>query len=135
MRAVPGARISLEPQIDGASWVLGGTGRRGRSRRCLTSWRTLGRPGLQHQHNEDRLQDSALLFRPDLEAASMPKMKRHKGLAKRIRVSARGKLRYNKSNAGHLMSGKSSNRRRKLRKMDTIANVKVARKIRRALMA
>ncbi len=61
-------------------------------------------------------------------------MKSHKGLRKRIRVSARGKLRYNKSNAGHLMSGKSGSRRRKLRKMDVVADKKVAAKVRRAMM-
>jgi large subunit ribosomal protein L35 len=46
----------------------------------------------------------------------MPKMKTHKGLKKRVKVSARGKVRYDRSFAGHLMSGKSSNRRRSLRK-------------------
>ncbi len=65
----------------------------------------------------------------------MPKMKRHKGLAKRVRVTARGKVRYNKSNAGHLLSGKSGNRRRRLRQDSLIANKKVAAKIIRALMA
>ena len=65
----------------------------------------------------------------------MPKMKRHKGLAKRVRLSARGKVRYNKSNAGHLMSGKSANRRRRLRKKYTLANKLVAAKVRRALGA
>ncbi len=65
----------------------------------------------------------------------MPKMKRHKGLAKRVRVSARGKVRYNKSNAGHLLSGKSGDRRRRLRKDDILANKKLAARIRRALMA
>ncbi len=65
---------------------------------------------------------------------TMPKMKRHKGIAKRIRVSAGGKARYNRSNAGHLMSGKPSGRRRDMRKKSTIANNKVAAKIRRALL-
>lgn len=65
----------------------------------------------------------------------MPKMKRHKGLAKRVRLSARGKVRYNKSNAGHLMSGKSANRRRRLRKKYMLANKLVAAKVRRALGA
>ncbi len=65
----------------------------------------------------------------------MPKMKRHKGLAKRVRVSARGKVRYNKSNAGHLLSGKSGDRRRRLRKDDILANKKLAARVRRALMA
>jgi len=45
----------------------------------------------------------------------MPKMKTHKGLVKRVRVSATGKPRYKKSNAGHLMSGKNGGRRRSLR--------------------
>ena len=64
----------------------------------------------------------------------MPKMKSHKGLRKRVRVTATGKLKYNKSNAGHLMSGKSGSRRRKLRKMDLVADKKVAAKLRRAMM-
>ena len=46
----------------------------------------------------------------------MPKMKPHKGLKKRIKVTASGKLKHKRSNAGHLMSGKSGNRCRKLRK-------------------
>ncbi|MBN2560155.1 MAG: 50S ribosomal protein L35 [Phycisphaerae bacterium] len=65
----------------------------------------------------------------------MPKMKRHKGIAKRIRLSASGKARYNKSNAGHLMSGKPGRRRRKLRKNSTLASETVAAKVRRALTA
>ncbi len=64
----------------------------------------------------------------------MPKMKRHKGLVKRLRVSARGKVRYNKSNAGHLQTGKSADRRRQLRKMDTVVNKKMAKKIKRMLL-
>ena len=46
----------------------------------------------------------------------MPKMKPHKGLKKRIRLTAKGKLKHKRSNAGHLMSGKSGNRCRKLRR-------------------
>ena len=45
----------------------------------------------------------------------MPKMKTHKGLKKRVRLTARGKVRYKPSFAGHLMSGKSGNRVRRLR--------------------
>lgn len=73
--------------------------------------------------------------RPGSEIETMPKMKRHKGLAKRLKVSARGKVRYNKSGAGHLLSGKKSSRRRRLRKKDTIANKKMASKITRMLLA
>ena len=44
------------------------------------------------------------------------KMKTHKGALKRFKVTAKGKVRYRRSFAGHLMSGKSGDRRRKLRK-------------------
>jgi large subunit ribosomal protein L35 len=44
------------------------------------------------------------------------KRKSHKGARKRLRVSASGKVRYRRSWAGHLMSGKSGNRKRRLRK-------------------
>jgi large subunit ribosomal protein L35 len=63
----------------------------------------------------------------------MPKMKTHKGLSKRVKVTATGKVRYNKSNAGHLMSGKDGNRRRRMRAHDVLDNPKLAAKIRRFL--
>jgi large subunit ribosomal protein L35 len=46
----------------------------------------------------------------------MPKQKTHKGLAKRVKITGRGKVVRRKANAGHLMSGKSGNAKRKLRK-------------------
>jgi large subunit ribosomal protein L35 len=42
----------------------------------------------------------------------MPKQKTHKGLAKRVKVTARGKLKHRPAGASHLMSGKSPKRRR-----------------------
>ena len=45
----------------------------------------------------------------------MPKQKTHKGLAKRVKVTGRGKVKRMKAGAGHLMSSKSSKRRRNLR--------------------
>ena len=45
----------------------------------------------------------------------MPKLKTHKGLAKRVRVSPNGKIKRRKAFAGHLMSGKSGDRKRKLK--------------------
>ena len=65
----------------------------------------------------------------------MPKMKTHKGLLKRVKVSARGKVRYNKSNAGHLMSHKDGNRCRRMRKHSVLDNPKLASRIRRMLGA
>ena len=44
----------------------------------------------------------------------MPKKKTHKGLKKRVKVTASGKVKAHKSFKGHLMSGKSSKRRRRL---------------------
>jgi large subunit ribosomal protein L35 len=43
-------------------------------------------------------------------------MRTHKGLKKRVRITATGKVKYKPANAGHLMSGKSGNRKRRLRK-------------------
>ncbi len=42
------------------------------------------------------------------------KLKPHKGLAKRVRVTARGKVKRKASFGRHLMSGKSSKRRRRV---------------------
>ncbi|MCX5632707.1 MAG: 50S ribosomal protein L35 [Phycisphaerae bacterium] len=44
----------------------------------------------------------------------MPKHKTHKGLTKRVKVTARGKVKAHKSYAGHLMSGKNAKRRRRV---------------------
>ena len=46
----------------------------------------------------------------------MPKQKTHKGLAKRVKVSANGKIKRKHSCGGHLMSGKSGKRRRSINK-------------------
>jgi len=44
----------------------------------------------------------------------MPKQKTHKGLSKRVKVTARGKVRRRKAGMGHLMSSKNAKRRRQL---------------------
>jgi len=51
----------------------------------------------------------------------MPKMKTHKGAKKRFKLTASGKVRYKRSYAGHLMSGKSGDHKRKLRQPATLA--------------
>lgn len=65
----------------------------------------------------------------------MPKMKRHKGIAKRFKVSAGGNVKYKKANSGHLMSGKGGTRRRRLAKKGILANKPLSGKIIRALLA
>jgi large subunit ribosomal protein L35 len=46
----------------------------------------------------------------------MPKMKTRKAVAKRVKVTARGKLLRHRAGAGHLKSRKSPKRLRKFRK-------------------
>ena len=46
----------------------------------------------------------------------MPKMKPNKSVAKRFKVSKTGKLKRHHGFTSHLMSGRSANKRRKLRK-------------------
>ncbi len=57
----------------------------------------------------------------------MPKQKTHKGLAKRVKVTANGKIKRKRAGAGHLMSVKNSKRRRKLRKAGTVAKSETLR--------
>ena len=44
----------------------------------------------------------------------MPKQKTHKGLAKRMKVTARGKVKHRRAGSSHLMSGKNAKRRRRI---------------------
>jgi len=57
----------------------------------------------------------------------MPKMKSHKGLRKRIKITATGKVMAKRPGAGHLMSSKNAKRRRKIASPITITG-KMARK-------
>jgi large subunit ribosomal protein L35 len=44
----------------------------------------------------------------------MPKQKTHKGLSKRVKITASGKVKRKRSGGGHLMSGKNAKRRRRI---------------------
>ena len=44
----------------------------------------------------------------------MPKQKTHKGLSKRVKVTATGKVMSHRSGGGHLMSSKNAKRRRRI---------------------
>jgi large subunit ribosomal protein L35 len=52
----------------------------------------------------------------------MPKSKTHKGTKKRIRLTATGKLIRRRAFGSHLLTKKSANRKRKLRKAAEIAS-------------
>ncbi|MFA9477406.1 50S ribosomal protein L35 [Phycisphaerales bacterium AB-hyl4] len=51
----------------------------------------------------------------------MPTLKSHKGLAKRIKVTARGKVKFSRVGSGHLLSHKSGDKRRRLRQRSVAA--------------
>ncbi|MHC4426911.1 MAG: 50S ribosomal protein L35 [Planctomycetota bacterium] len=44
----------------------------------------------------------------------MPKQKTHKGLSKRVKITASGKVKRKRTGGGHLMSGKNAKRRRRV---------------------
>ena len=55
----------------------------------------------------------------------MPKQKSHKGLSKRVKVTATGKVKRKRTGGGHLMSGKNAKRRRRI-SSTTIVTSKMA---------
>jgi len=52
----------------------------------------------------------------------MPKQKTHKGLSKRVKVTANGKIKRHRSGDGHLMSHKNAKHRRRVSSMDIVTN-------------
>ncbi|MCY2967785.1 MAG: 50S ribosomal protein L35 [Planctomycetota bacterium] len=54
----------------------------------------------------------------------MPKQKTHKGMKKRYKLTANGKVKHRKSSRGHLMSSKSSSRKRHLRQDGIVTGVR-----------
>jgi len=55
----------------------------------------------------------------------MPKQKTHKGTAKRMRKTRTGKVVRSRAGSGHLMSGKSGKRRRRLRVKRTVKTAQI----------
>lgn len=51
----------------------------------------------------------------------MPKMKSRRGAAKRLRLTATGKIRRNKAHASHLMTSKTRKQKRRLRKSTIVS--------------
>lgn len=62
----------------------------------------------------------------------MSKMKTHKGLKKRVKLTRHGKVLHKPRNSGHLMSSKSGNRCRRLRR-STVLKSAFEKKMRVAL--
>jgi large subunit ribosomal protein L35 len=61
----------------------------------------------------------------------MPKLKPHKGLLKRVKVTGTGKIIRRQANKGHLMASKNSARRRRLGRVVHVdrTNVKTIRRL------
>ncbi len=55
----------------------------------------------------------------------MPKMKTNRGAAKRFRTTGSGRIRRNKAFSSHILTKKSTKRKRNLRKSALIAEVDV----------
>jgi large subunit ribosomal protein L35 len=62
----------------------------------------------------------------------MPKIKTNRGAAKRFRLTGTGKIRRQKAYSSHILTKKSTKRKRKLRKL-TVAAKADAGRIRRML--
>ena len=56
----------------------------------------------------------------------MPKMKTNRGAAKRFKVTGKGKIVYSKSYANHILTKKSSKRKRRLRKPEVVDKTNTA---------
>ena len=61
----------------------------------------------------------------------MPKIKTHRGAAKRFSLTGTGKVKRNKAFAGHILTTKTTKRKRNLRKSAVMdkANAKAIKKI------
>jgi large subunit ribosomal protein L35 len=63
----------------------------------------------------------------------MPKLKTHKGIKKRFKISATGKVRHKRCGSSHLMSHKNGKQVRRLRKKSVVKINADARRLRRAV--
>ncbi|MBX3730765.1 MAG: 50S ribosomal protein L35 [Candidatus Sumerlaeia bacterium] len=51
----------------------------------------------------------------------MPKMKTKRGLAKRVKVTASGRIKHKKQNLRHILTKKTAKRKRHLRALEVLA--------------
>lgn len=57
----------------------------------------------------------------------MPKMKSHRGLAKRVKLTASGRLKRKRAYTSHLMSSKTRKQKRRLRSSEIMAKAEEKR--------
>ena len=63
----------------------------------------------------------------------MPKMKSHRGAAKRLEVTNNGKIRRRRANANHLLAKKGATRKRRLNRPDAVVGKADVKRVRRML--
>jgi large subunit ribosomal protein L35 len=68
------------------------------------------------------------------EYSAMPKLKTHKGMKKRFKISATGKVFHKRCGSSHLMSHKSGKRVRRMRKSTSLSVSAETRRIRHAML-
>jgi large subunit ribosomal protein L35 len=64
----------------------------------------------------------------------MPKLKTHKGMKKRFKITATGKVLHKRCGSSHLMSHKSGKRVRRMRKATALSVAAETRRIRHAML-
>lgn len=69
----------------------------------------------------------------DRKSTPMPKMKTHKGIKKRFKVTANGKVMHKPCGSSHLNSHKSGKQIRRLRKKKSLRVLAEAKRLRQAL--
>ncbi len=65
----------------------------------------------------------------------MPKMKSHRGARKRFSITGTGKVKRSKAGKSHILTKKSSKRKRNLRRSTTVAVRGEAKNLKRLLQA
>jgi large subunit ribosomal protein L35 len=65
----------------------------------------------------------------------MPKMKTHKGAAKRFKVTGTGKVRRYKAFKSHILTKKTSKRKRRLRQAGLVATTGDQKRVKRLIQA
>jgi large subunit ribosomal protein L35 len=65
----------------------------------------------------------------------MPKVKTHKGAAKRFKVTGSGKVRRYKAYKSHILTKKTAKRKRRLRQAGIVATTGDTKRVKRLLLA
>lgn len=95
------------------------------------------RPAARAAFNRDGCRRDQVILdcdRNEEECFVMPKLKTHKGMKKRFKISATGKVSHKRCGSSHLMSHKSGKRVRRLRKSTTLKVAAEAHRIRNAML-